>query len=253
MTRIAVLSDIHGNLMALQAVLADLDALGAPEAIWVLGDLVVNFPWPGDTLARLRALPNVSFLRGNTDRFITSGVRPEMPVRSRQDWERMGEGLDMRDGNFRWTVERLSYADFQFLADLPPELAMDVPGYGRIAAAHAAPGDDEARLFHTTPDARVRPYLAELDARLLLGGHTHYPNDRLVDGVRLVNDGSVGLPFDGDNRPSYVLLDFVEAQCTVTFRRVAYDVEIVAAEMERLAHPMREWLVHILRTGSPQM
>lgn len=251
MTRIAVLSDIHGNLRALEAVLADLDVQGAPDALWVLGDLAVFFPWPAETLARLRALPNVSFLRGNTDRFIATGVRPELPVRSEAEWARMGMALGVRDGNFQWTVERLPYADYQFLAALPQELEMDVPGYGRVVAVHAAPGDDEARLFPNTPDEGVRPYLAGLDARLLLGGHTHFPNDRMVDGLRLVNDGSAGLPFDGDSRPSYVLLDFAAGECFVTFRRVAYDVEVVAAELERAGHPMRQWLVHILRTGSP--
>jgi putative phosphoesterase len=253
MTRIAVLSDIHGNLRALEAVLTDLYAQGAPDAIWVLGDLAVFFPWPAETLDLLRALPSVTFLRGNTDRMIATGVRPEMPVRSAEEWARMGMALGVRDGNFQWTVERLPYADYQFLAALPQELEMDVPGYGRVVAVHAAPGNDEARLFATTPDDKVRPYLVELDARLLLGGHTHFPNDRMVDGMRLVNDGSAGLPFDGDNRPSYVLLDFDGGQCAITFRRVAYDVEAVAAEMERVAHPMREWLVHILRTGSPMM
>ena len=249
MTRIVALSDIHGNLHALEAVLADLDGQRAPDAMWVLGDLAVFFPWPAETLARLRALPKVSFLRGNTDRFIATGVRPAMLPGSAQEWERMGMALAVRDANFQWTVERLSYADYQFLAGLPEDLEVDVPGYGRVVAVHAAPGDDEARLFPHTPDEVVRPYLNSLDARLLLGGHTHLPNDRTVDGVRLVNDGSAGLPFDGDNRPSYVVLDFDDGECAVGFRRVAYDVEPVVAELVRVEHPMRDWLISILRTG----
>jgi predicted phosphodiesterase len=251
MTRIAALSDIHGNLPALEAVLADIVAQSTPDAVWVLGDLAVFFPWPAETLARLRAVPNVFFLRGNTDRLITTGVRPAMPVRSREEWERMGHALAVRDANFQWTVERLSYAEYQFLAALPPEIQTNVPGYGLVMAVHAAPGDDEARLLPHTPDEDVRPYLAGVSARVLLGGHTHYPADRMVDGVRLVNDGSAGLPFDGDNRPSYVLLDFEDGECRATLRRVAYDIEVVAEELERARHPMRQWLIHILRTGAP--
>jgi predicted phosphodiesterase len=251
MTRIATLSDIHGNLPALEAILADLEAQGAPDATWVLGDLAVFFPWPAETIDRLRAIPAVSFLRGNTDRLITTGVRPEMPVRSAEEWARMAQALAVRDANFQWTVERLSYADYQFLVALPLQIEADVPGYGGVLAVHAAPGDDEARLFPTTPDEDVRPYLEGVDARMVLGGHTHYPNDRTVDGIRLVNDGSAGLPFDGDNRPSYLLLDFEDGNCRATFRRVAYDVEVVVAELERVAHPMRQWLIHILRTGAP--
>jgi predicted phosphodiesterase len=251
MTRIATLSDIHGNLPALEAVVADIEARGAPDGIWVLGDLAVFFPWPAETLARLRALPNVSFLRGNTDRLIATGVRPEMPVRSEKEWARMGRALAVRDANFQWTVERLSYADYQFLAALPAQIQTAVPGYGGVLAVHAAPGDDEARLYPHTPDGDVRPYLEGVDARLLLGGHTHYPSDRTIDGVRLINDGSAGLPFDGDNRPSYVLLDFENGTCRATLRRVAYDVEIVAAELDNVEHPMRQWLIPILRTGAP--
>lgn len=251
MTRIALLSDVHGNLPALEAVLADVRAHAAPDAFWVLGDLAVFFPWPAQTLACLRALPNVSFLRGNTDRYVVTGVRPELPVRSEADWNRMATALAVRDANFKWTVERLSYEDYQFLAALPEELAIDEPGYGRVMGVHAAPGDDEARIFPATPDDEVHPYLAGTNARLLVGGHTHFPNDRMVDGVRIVNDGSVGLPFDGDNRPSYALLELRGDECSVALRRAVYDVEVVVAELERVAHPMREWLIHILHTGSP--
>ena len=251
MIRIAALSDIHGNLLSLEAVLDDIQSQGTPDAIWVLGDLAAFFPWPAETLARLKALPNVAFLRGNTDRFTATGVRPALPVRSMEDWKRMPVALAVRDANFRWTVERLSYADYGFLAALPEQLEMDVPGFGRVVAVHGAPGDDEARLHPNAPDETVRPYLDGLDVRVLLGGHTHLPNDRVVDGVRLVNDGSAGLPFDGDNRPSYALLDFDDGRCEVTIRRVAYDVEAVASELARVEHPMREWLIPILRTGSP--
>ncbi len=247
MTRLAVLSDIHGNLLALEAVLADIAAQGAPDATWVLGDLVAFCPWPSETLARLRALPEVAFLQGNTDRYVVTGRRPVAPVRSPDDWASIPETLTGRDANFRWTVERLSYAEYEFLRDLPPRLEMDVPGYGGVLAVHATPVDDEANLYPGTPDEEVLGYLAGLDARLVLYGHTHRPVDRTVGGVRLVNDGSVGLPLDGDPRPAYALLDFEGGECTVTIRRVAYDAEAVIAELERVGHPARAWLAHILR------
>ena len=247
MTRLAAISDIHGNLLALEAVLADIEAQGTPDATWVLGDLVAFCPWPAETLARLRALPNVAFLQGNTDRYVVTGRRPVFPVRSPDDWTRMSVSLAGRDANFRWTVERLSYADYEFLHDLPPRLEMEVPGYGRVVAVHATPADDESNLLPNTPDDDVRPHIAGLDARLLLYGHTHRPVDRIVDSVRLVNDGSVGLPLDGDPRPAYALLDFEGGQCTVTIRRVTYDREAVIAELEQVEHPGRAWVGRILR------
>ena len=247
MTRLAVLSDIHGNLLALEAVLADVEAQGAPDAYWVLGDLVAFCPWPTETLARLRALPNVTFLMGNTDRYVVTGRRPVFPVRSPEDWGQMPFTLAARDANFRWTVARLSYGDYEFLRDLPPRLEMDVPGYGHIVAVHATPADDETNIYPDTPDDEVRSHLAGLDARMLLYGHTHRPVDRVVDNMRLVNAGSVGLPLDGDPRPAYALLDFEGDRCVVTIRRVEYDMEAVVAELERVEHPVRAWMGRILR------
>jgi predicted phosphodiesterase len=247
MTRLAAISDIHGNLLALEAVLADIEAQGTPDAIWALGDLAAFCPWPSETLARLQALPDVAFLQGNTDRYLVTGRRPVFPIRSPADWTTMPAQLAGRDANFRWTVERLSYADYEFLRDLPPRLEMEVPGYGRVVAVHATPTDDETSLFPHTPDDECRSHLVGLDARLMLYGHTHRPVDRTVGSIRLVNDGSVGLPLDGDPHPAYALLDFEAGQCNVTICRVAYDREAVIAELERVEHPARAWVSQILR------
>jgi predicted phosphodiesterase len=251
MTRLAILSDVHGNLLALEAVLDDLAAQGAPDATWALGDLVAFCPWPAETLARLRALPDVAFLQGNTDRYVVTGRRPAFPIRSPEDWATMPARLAERDANFRWTVERLSYTDYEFLRDLPPRLEREISGYGRVVAVHATLTDDEATLYPDMPDDQIRAHLSGLDACLLLYGHTHRPVDRTVDGFRLVNDGSVGLPLDGDPRPAYALLDFEGGQCAIAFRRVAYDVEAVVAELERVEHPARAWVTHMLRRAAP--
>jgi predicted phosphodiesterase len=250
MTRLAVLSDVHGNLLALEAVLSDVQAQGTPDAYWVLGDLAVFGPRSVETLARLRALPNVAFLQGNTDRYLVTGRRPVLFVRTPDDWARMPTQLAQRDANFHWTVERLSWADYEFLRDLPTRLEMNVPEYGRIVAVHAVPGNDETSLYPDAPDDQVRPHLAGLDARLLLYGHTHRPVDRMVGATRLVNDGSVGLPLDGDPRPAYALLDLAHGACTVTIRRVAYDLEAVVAELERVEHPARVWASRVLRQAN---
>jgi len=250
MKRFAVLSDVHGNLLALEAILTDLQAQGVPDVTWVLGDLAVFGPWPVETLARLRALPDVAFLQGNTDRYLVTGRRPVLFVRTPDDWARMPTQLAQRDANFHWTVERLPWADYEFLRDLPTRLEMDVPEYGRIVAVHAVPGNDETSLYPNIPDDQVRPHLAGLDARLLLYGHTHRPVDRAVDSVRLVNDGSVGLPLDGNPHPAYALLDFESDQCTVTIRHVAYDLEAVVAELERVVHPARAWASRVLRQAN---
>ncbi len=250
MTRMAVLSDIHGNLLALEAILADLERQGQPDVYWVLGDLVAFLPWPRETLERLRSLPNVAFLQGNTDRYLVTGRRPLAPVHSPEDWARMPAFLEMRDALFRWTVERLAWEDYLFLRDLPTRLEMDMPGYGRVVGVHAVPGDDETNIFPDTPEEEILPHLAGLDASMLIYGHTHRPLDRSVGGVRLVNPGSIGFSLDGDPRVGYALLDFRGAECTVAIRRVEYDMDAVIAELERVQHPSRPLLLHLLRRAS---
>lgn len=249
--RLAALSDIHGNLLALEAVLADIRAQGTPDRYWILGDLAAFCPWPADTLARLRALPNADFLCGNTDRYLVTGRRPAAPVESRGDWERMPETLRVRDTTFQWAVQHLSYRDYEFLRDLPAELTREVPDYGPILAVHATPEDDETNVHPDTPQDELRAYVSQISARLLLYGHTHRVMDRPVRGVRLVNGGSVGIPLDGDPRPAYALLDFADGDCQVTVHRVDYDREQVLAEMERLDHPGLPWIGRMLREARP--
>ncbi len=260
MTRLAVLSDIHGNLPALEAVLDDMQAQENIDACWVLGDLIAYFPWSAEVIARLRTLhlqtgSQLSCLQGNFDRYVTTGYRPPVPVRAPEDWARMPALLKLREARFRWAVARLSYEDYRFLRDLPTHLEMEVPGYGRVRAVHATPSDDETFLLPTMSDKEIRPHLANLNARhcddckMLLCGHTHLPMDRTVDTTRLVNPGSVGLPLDGDPQAAYALLDFVDDICAVTLRRVAYDVEAMIREMEKVAYPAWEHLGHIARLG----
>lgn len=263
MTRLAVLSDIHGNLPALEAVLADIQAQGRVDACWVLGDLTAYLPWSAEVVACLRALPDTQCLSGNLDRYVVSGYRPPVPVRSAEEWERMPDLLRVREARFRWTVQRLPYEGCCWLRDLPLQLERDVPGYGRVVGVHAAPGDDEALILPSTPDSEIVPYLADLDARLLLYGHSHIPSERQVchipDGaatseprtrcMRLANPGSAGLPLDGNPQVSYALLDFTPDDCVVTIRRVGYDVEAMIREMEQLAYPAWEYLAQIVRRG----
>ena len=219
----------------------------------LLGYFMQEFVPPGlspeETIARLRALPNVAFLQGNTDRYLVTGQRPQIVIHSEEDWDNLRGWIAERDANFRWTLDHLTYADYAFLRELPPRLRIEVPGYGAVAAVHATAHDDETFMPPDTPDEQLAAAFDTIDARLILCGHTHRPMDRTVNGVRIVNDGSVGMPLDGDPRPTYVQLDFDGPDCQVTIHRVDYDRQAVIAELERVQHPARSWVIQRLKTA----
>ncbi|TKJ31795.1 MAG: hypothetical protein CEE40_00255 [Chloroflexi bacterium B3_Chlor] len=240
--RIAVLADVHGNLPALAAVLSHLEAQGGAEEIWVLGDLTVFCPYPLQVLERLTALPRVRFLQGNTDRYLVTGERPRKIADDEAQWEGMATLLEERDGNFRWTFERLDYRWYAFLRDLPYLQRSDVADYGAILGAHASFVSDELGVWAATTNGELRDLLGGIDARLLLCGHTHHQLERSLGQTSVVNPGSVGLPLDGDQRAAYAILDLEGGDCQVALHRVDYDVDEVIARLEEVGHPAGKWV-----------
>ncbi len=251
--RLAVLSDIHGNLAALQAVLADLEAAGGADQVWVLGDLAAFGPEPVACLRAIRALPEekTRVIQGNTDRYVVTGARPSHQKPTAESWPQLVAGMIARDRNFEWTAQQLSGEDAEYLAGLGGDLAVEAPGYGWVVGFHAAPGDDEMVLLPDTPDDAILDALLDREGRLAFGGHTHLPMDRDLGSWRMVNPGSVGLPFDGDQRAAYALVTFEGGRADVAMRRVAYDVEGVIARLEEVGHPAAGWVSERLRTASP--
>ncbi|MBN1318193.1 MAG: metallophosphoesterase family protein [Anaerolineales bacterium] len=237
MYRLAVLADIHGNLPALDAVLDDLQRREKPDAVWVLGDLVAFFPWLTETIDRLRSIPCAACLWGNTDRYLVTGQRHVIPIRSEEDWAQAPQMLTLRDESFRWMTAQLRYRDFTFLRSLPDRLELSIQGFGRVVGVHAAPGDDEARILPSTPEEEIRRYLAGNDQRLLLFGHTHVPTQRMVDGVLLVNPGSVGFSTENNAKAAYAVLEFHKSECKVDQFQVDYDIELVINKLQKSGYP----------------
>lgn len=168
--RVAALYDIHGNLPALDAVLAEVDA----DVIVVGGDFVAG-PWPADTLERLRGLDgDVRFIRGNADREVVE-EEPGLAPPELMEFVR----------------ERLMPEQLDFLRSLP--LTESV---GRTVFCHATPRSDEEILTRISPEERWREALAGVDAEIVVCGHTHIQFDRQVGDIRLVNAGSIGMPYE---------------------------------------------------------
>jgi putative phosphoesterase len=179
--RVAALYDIHGNLTALDAVLAEVDA----DVILVGGDTVMG-PMPAETLERLRSLSgDVRFIRGNADR----EVYDEKP------------GLAPHEA-FEYARSRLSAEQVDFLRTLPLTASI-----GRVLFCHATPRNDEEILTGISPDERWREALAGVDADVVVCGHTHVQFDRRIGDIRLVNAGSVGMPYEHEPGAYWALLD----------------------------------------------
>jgi predicted phosphodiesterase len=210
--RVAALYDVHGNLPALDSVLAEVDA----DLILVGGDVAAG-PWPGETLERLRALGDrAHWIRGNADRELAQ------PSESSEQGGPPPQGM-------AWTRSRLAEDQPAFLGALPLTETIDVDGVGRVLFCHATPRSDDELLTSISDDARWRAALDGVDADVVVCGHTHVQFDRRVGDVRLVNAGSVGMPYEA--RPGAYWLSIGPG---VQHRRTEYDTDGTARQIAAL-------------------
>jgi putative phosphoesterase len=207
--RVAALYDVHGNLRALDAVLAKVDA----DVILVGGDVAAG-PWPAETLDRLRAFGDrVRWIRGNADREL---AQPS------ESSEQGGPPQQVMS----WTRRRLGEDQLRFLAALPLTETIDVAGVGRVLFCHATPRSDDELLTRISDEARWRAALDGVDADVVVCGHTHVQFDRTVGDVRLVNAGSVGMPYEARLGAYWLAIG-----PGIEHRRTEYDAETTAREI----------------------
>ena len=210
----AALYDIHGNLPALEAVLTEVDREGV-DAIVCGGDLLWG-PMPAECLDVLLGRKTL-FIRGNADRDAVAG----------------------EDEIDRYCSARLGAAEKARVADWPLTLELDLPGSGRVLFCHATPRSDEEIVTRDTPDEAVAEALADIEAALVVCGHTHVQFDRRPPGSpRLVNAGSVGMPYEGDPAARWALLGK-----KLEFRRTTYDVEDAISAILHTGMPQAERIV----------
>jgi predicted phosphodiesterase len=187
--RVAALYDVHGNLPALEAVLDEVER-ERPDAIVFGGDIVAG-PMPRETLERVRSLDNAYLIRGNADR-IALEVR---------------RGLRHEDHGFGdWVGEQLTDEEADFLGSLPLTVTFDVAGLGPTCFCHATPRDDEEIFTERDADDVVAEMLAGTEETTIVCGHTHMQVDRRVGRWRVVNAGSIGMPYEHDPGARWALL-----------------------------------------------
>jgi predicted phosphodiesterase len=245
--RIALFSDVHANLPALEAVLSHLADRGDIRATFHLGDLVGYAPWPNEVVAKLRdaAIPGVA---GNYDstvamRYKHCGCRYEDPQQEALAHE-----------SYEWTLAHTSDESRRFLGALPFRLDIRPHG-GHVAGptVRLLHGNQALNTVYVTED-RSDDFLATMGRALgarvgdiVCFGHTHKPWHRVVGGVHFINTGSVGRPKDGDPRAGYVLLGVTATNVDVKFVRVEYDVEAAARAI--IASDLPDEFAEYLRTG----
>jgi predicted phosphodiesterase len=247
--RIALISDIHGNPLALEAVLADIAAQGGVHTYWLLGDFSSLGYDPVGVLERVTQLPNASFSRGNHDRYTVTGERPGPTVEQAQAKPHLVGLLVEMTANLAWTQGHIRASGWwDWFVQLPLELRLTLPDGTRMLGVHAAPRlDDGPGIIPLLSDDELRTLLAPADANLVIVGHTHVPLDRTIDGVRVVNIGSVSNPMRTRLEASYALLEADSNGYHVQLRYVDYDHQAVIEELRRVKHPTVDFLAKFMR------
>jgi predicted phosphodiesterase len=208
MNALAALYDVHGNLPALEAVLAE-----AGDAQLVFGGDLAAGPLPAETLDRIMEL-DALVLRGNADRELLSGPS--------------GGLID------EWVVGQLDDRHREYIAALPEQIELDVEGVGHVLFCHGSPRSDEEMILKTTPDEWLREMLAGVEADVVVCGHTHMQFDRRVDRWRVVNAGSVGLAYGAPGAHWLLVGPDVE------HRRTPYDADAFADRVKMFDWPIAE-------------
>lgn len=240
--QIALLSDIHGNLPALEVVLRDIDQRSF-DAIYCLGDLGGYGAQPNEVQQAImaRGYPTVA---GNYDQNVGFDG-PDCGCHYVKALD-----IAMSDLSFGWTKEHTTEENKAWLRTLPMEIRLEIDGL-RVLLCHGSPRDNTEYLFENRSDGYLRQFTAggkaDAHADVIVFGHTHVPYHRVVDGVHFVNTGSVGRPKDGDPRAGYCILTVEADRASSEQVRLPYDIELACSRLIDAGLP--EYFAEYLRTG----
>lgn len=229
--RVAVFSDIHGNLVGLDACLADLLAQGGADKIVAAGDLCIDGPRPKKVLQRLEEV-GAQCIRGNTDRYAAGMTE-----------EKFGAP---ESAQLAWTRKQLGEKWLHWLRELPFSLRFGEEA-NQLLVVHANPSNDEEHLWPDADDELLQRLIGEERANVIAFGHLHLPYVRQWRGKVLVNVASAGLPKDGDPRACYALFTERDGGWEIKHRRVPFDVKKVATQLADCGIPGSADLVATLR------
>ena len=234
--RFAVISDIHGNLSALEAVLEAVKR-DAPDAVVQGGDLALNGPRPAEVVDLIREL-EIPGVVGNTDELLW---KPEARAEQEARMPKLRRLLYVLfEDTAAATIDLLGRERLEWMKTLPTTWNLE-----NLAVVHASPGDVWNAPMPDAEDQTLADLYGKLGHRLVVYGHIHRPFARRIGHLTVANSGSVGMPYDGDPRASYLLIEEGE----VMIRRVEYDIDREVADLMTRSYPHAEWLTEIRRRG----
>lgn len=223
--RVAAIYDIHGDLPALEAVLQEIRYEKEKVDHIVVGGDVLPGPMPGETLERLRNLETPThFIYGNGEVAVLQQMAGTEPTAVPQAFRPI---ID-------WTAQKLRPAHQQWLAKWPKTLTLEIAGFGSVLFCHATPQNENDIFTRLTSDERLLPLFEGLDSATVVCGHTHMQSDRTIGHTRIVNAGSVGMPF-GEPGARWLLLG-----PDIQFRHTAYDLANAADRVRATDYPQAE-------------
>ena len=235
--KIATFSDIHSNAPALTNVLRDLNKQDIDE-VYCLGDLVGYGPCPNTVIEILRN-KDIPTIMGNYDEGI--GFEKGECGCAYTSPEEIANGQKSVD----WTTQATTEKNKEYLRSLLDKISFEADGY-KVLLVHGSPRRINEYLFEDRREDSLRRIIEPLDIDVMVCGHTHKPYHRIIDGVHIINDGSVGKPKDGDSRACYAVINF-SGSIEVEFRRVEYPVDDVASMVLDVGLP--EAFAEDLRSG----
>jgi predicted phosphodiesterase len=246
--RIAVISDIHGNLPALQAVLAEVDRLGPFDTLVGGGDYVSGGAYPAESLALVRQRGLVG-VRGNTDEWVVEAAT-EGAIPARDYPPEAAHGPEELPAD-QWVANHLDQSSVEFLAQLPLFWKHVGPSGQTLIFFHATPWSPHDTLEFDADDDLTTRVVEAAGGDVLLHGHIHHAYLREFDGVTLGCVGAVGSPLDGDERPCFAIVEDDGSGWTVRHVRVSYDREPYLQAMERSGMPNASAAAARVRAAKP--
>ena len=235
--RVAALADMHGNIQALNAVLEEVEREQV-DRIVVCGDVATG-PFPSDTIARLMELSDQAhFIRGNADRELVSAYDSRLPFNPAEE----------NPARFfsSWSAQQIDQSQRNFLASFEERVVLEVLGLGRVLFCHGSPYSDEQIITMLTPEERLEKILTGVSEKVVVCGHTHHQFDRQAAGYRVINAGSIGMPYEGRAGAYWALLG-----PEVNLRRTEYDFERAVEQALSAGYPDASYRETLLTPPKP--